>query len=193
MSEQSGWQLASRSVAEAYEHYIMSAFGYAWNQWLVQLAAPQQGDRLLDVACGTGPIARLAAPLVGPTGRVVGLDLNAGMLDLARSMPVPEGLSVEWREGNATALPFDNASFDIVCCNQGIQILPDRRASLREMVRVLAPVGRLALAVWRGLEHQPFYSALAEALERYVGPQVSRKPSGGIHAVPCRRASCTHG
>jgi ubiquinone/menaquinone biosynthesis C-methylase UbiE len=85
MSERSGWQLADASVAEANERYLMSTFGYAWAQALVQLAAPQEGDRLLDVACGTGPVARQAAPFVGPTGRVVGLYLNAGMLEIARS------------------------------------------------------------------------------------------------------------
>src|SRR5260370_23729405 len=78
-----------------------------------------------------------------------------------------------WREGNATALPFQNASFDIVCCSQGLQFFPDRVAALGEMFRVVGPVGRLALAVWRGIEHQPFYSALADALERYVSPEAA--------------------
>jgi ubiquinone/menaquinone biosynthesis C-methylase UbiE len=173
MSERSGWQLAGASVAEANERYLMSTFGYAWTQALVQLAAPQEGDRLLDVACGTGPVARQAAPFVGPTGRVVGLDLNTGMLEIARSMPMPESISLEWQQGDATALPFQNASFDVVCCSQGLQFFPDRATALGEMFRVLAPVGRLALAVWRGIEHQPFYSALAEALERYVNHNVA--------------------
>jgi ubiquinone/menaquinone biosynthesis C-methylase UbiE len=173
VSESSGWQLASGSVAEASERYLMSTFGYAWTQALVQLAAPQEGDRVLDVACGTGPVARYIAPLVGSTGRVVGLDLNSGMLDTARAMPIPEGIPIEWREGNATALPFPNASFDVVCCQQGLQFFPDRPTALREMHRVLAPVGRLALAVWRGLEHQSFYAALTEALERFVSSEAA--------------------
>ena len=139
MSERSGWQLASGSVAEAYEHYLMSTFGDAWTQTLVQLAAPAEGDRVLDVACGTGAVARCSAPLVGPTGRVVGLDLNPGMLTIARGMPAPEGIPIEWREGNATALPFPNASFDLVCCQQGLQFFPDRTAALGEMFGVLAP------------------------------------------------------
>src|SRR5260370_36080559 len=168
MSGQSGWQLASGSDAEAYERYLMSPFGNAWTQALVQLAAPAEGDRVLDVACGTGAAARFAAPLVGPTGLVTGLDLNAGMLTIARAMPAPEGITIAWREGNATALPFPNASFDVVCCQQGLQFFPDRPAALREMFRVLAPTGRLALSVWRGLEHQPFYAALTRALDRYV-------------------------
>jgi ubiquinone/menaquinone biosynthesis C-methylase UbiE len=173
MSASAGWQLASGSVAEASERYLMSTFGYAWTQALIQLAAPQEGDRLLDVACGTGPVARYAAPLVGSAGRVVGFDLNSGMLNTARAMPIPEGVTIEWREGDATALPFPNASFDVVCCQQGLQFFPDQPSALREMHRVLAPNGRLGLAVWRGLEHQPFYAALAEALERYVSSEAA--------------------
>jgi ubiquinone/menaquinone biosynthesis C-methylase UbiE len=160
-------------VAEANERYIMAAFGNAWAQALVHLAAPDEGDRVLDVACGTGPVARYAAPLVGPTGRVIGLDLNVDMLAIARAMPQREGVAIEWQEGNATALPFPDASFDRVCCQQGLQFFPDRPAALQEMCRVLVPGGRLALAVWRGLEHQPFYAALTEALERSVSPEAA--------------------
>ena len=160
-------------MAEANERYIMAAFGNAWAQALVHLAAPDEGDRVLDVACGTGSVARYAAPLVGPTGRVIGLDLNVDMLAIARAMPQREGVAIEWQEGNATALPFPDASFDRVCCQQGLQFFPDRPAALQEMCRVLVPGGRLALAVWRGLEHQPFYAALTEALERSVSPEAA--------------------
>jgi ubiquinone/menaquinone biosynthesis C-methylase UbiE len=173
MSDRSGWQLSGGNVAEAYERYMVSAFGNAWSQMLVLLAAPEEGDRVLDVACGTGAVARYAATFVGPTGRVVGLDLNAGMLAVAHRIPVPEGTSISWQEGNATALPFPNASFDVVCCHQGLQFFPDRSAALQEMFRSLVPAGRLALGVWRGLEHQPFYSALTEALERHVGAEAA--------------------
>lgn len=173
MGEQSGWQLASGSVAELYERYIMSVFGNAWAQTLVQLAAPSDGERVLDVACGTGVVARYTVPYVGPTGRVVGLDLNPGMLTMARTMPQREGVAIEWREGNATALPFPDASFDLVCCQQGLQFFPDRPAALREMCRVLIPGGRLALGVWRSLEHHPFYIVLIAALERYVSAEAA--------------------
>ncbi|HEY5866977.1 MAG TPA: methyltransferase domain-containing protein [Candidatus Tectomicrobia bacterium] len=173
MGESSGWQMASISVAEARERYTMAAFGNAWAQTLVQLAAPGEGERVLDVACGTGVVARYAAPLVGPTGRVVGLDRNAEMLTLARAMPQLDGVTIVWRDGNATALPFPEANFDFVYCQQGLQYFPDRPAALQEMCRVLVPGGRLALGVWRGLAHQPFYTALAEALERSVGPEAA--------------------
>ena len=179
MSERSGWQLASGSVAEAYDRYMVATFGNSFAQALVQVAAPDEGERVLDVACGTGSSARYAAAFVGAAGQVVGFDLNPGMLDKARSIPVMNGTSVIWREGDATALPFPDASFDLICCNQGLQFFPDQPKALREMYRCLVPAGRLALGLWRRLEHHPFYFALSEALERYV----SQESAAGLRAA----------
>jgi ubiquinone/menaquinone biosynthesis C-methylase UbiE len=148
---------------------MMSAFGNAWGQDLVEVAAPGTGQRVLDVACGTGAVARAAAARVGATGHVVGLDLNPAML----AMAYRDGPPIEWREGDATALPFAEATFDLICCHQGLRFFPDRSAALREMFWVLVPGGRLALGVWRRLEHQPFYAALTDALERYVSAQAA--------------------
>ena len=173
MGEQSGWQLSSVSVAEACDRYMMSAFGNAWGQDLVEVAAPSTGQRVLDLACGTGAVARAAAARVGATGHVVGLDLNPAMLAMARAIAHHDGPPIEWREGDATALPFAEATFDLVCCHQGLQFFPDRSAALRDMRRVLVPGGQLALGVWRRLEHQPFYAALTDALERYVSAQAA--------------------
>jgi ubiquinone/menaquinone biosynthesis C-methylase UbiE len=152
---------------------MMSAFGNAWGQDLVEVAAPSTGQRVLDLACGTGAVARAAASRVGATGYVVGLDLNPAMLAMARAIAHHDGPPIEWREGNATALPFGEATFDLVCCHQGLQFFPDRAAALCEMRRVLVPGGRLALGVWRRLEHQPFYAALTDTLERYVSAQAA--------------------
>jgi ubiquinone/menaquinone biosynthesis C-methylase UbiE len=114
---------------------------------------------VLDVGCGTGVVARLAAHHVGPTGKVVGLDLKAGMLAVARSLPSLPGVSIEWQEGNALALPFSAETFDAVLCQQGLQYLPDRPAALGEMHRVLVPGGRLALSLWRPIHGQPHRAA----------------------------------
>ena len=169
MNERSGWQLATRRVADAYDHYMTATFGNTFAQALVQAASPDEGERVLDVACGTGAVGRFAATYVGTTGQVVGLDLNPGMLDRARAIPVANSLPILWREGDATTLPFPDASFDLVCCNQGLQFFPNKSKALLEMLRCLVPAGRLALGIWRGLRHHPFYSALTEALERHVG------------------------
>jgi ubiquinone/menaquinone biosynthesis C-methylase UbiE len=119
---------------------------------------------VLDVACGTGIVARLAADRVSPGGSVTGLDLNPGMLSVARSFSPTLDVGLEWREGSAMALPFANASFNVVLCQQGLQFFPDRLAALREMHRVLAPNGRLGLSVRRPIQQNPYMAAMATPL-----------------------------
>jgi ubiquinone/menaquinone biosynthesis C-methylase UbiE len=170
MSQHEPWQLGGNSH-EVYERYLVPAMFGPWAADLVALAAPQPGERVLDVACGTGIVARLVAPYVGATGRVVGLDPDAGRLAVARALPPTPGAGIEWREGDALALPFAEAVFDLVCCQQGVQFFPDRPTGLREMYRVLVPGGRLALNVWRAIEHNPVALAMAQALGRHVSPE----------------------
>ena len=167
MTDSSGWQLSGSGPA-AYEQYIVPGFMEA-SQELVELAALDEGERVLDVACGTGILARLAARVVGPTGKTVGTDLNEGMLDMARTAEgLVDGPPIEWRPSDAAALPFPDASFDVVLCQYGLEFFADRARGVREMARVLSPGGRLVLRVWRTLDRQPFYVALLEALERHV-------------------------
>ena len=167
MDEQERWQFDA-NTDELYERYLVPGIFGPWAQDLIALATPQAGERALDVACGTGIVTRLLAQHVGRTGTVVGLDFNSGRLAVARSLSHTTGSVIEWREGSALALPFPDASFDFVCCQQGLQFFPDRLAALREMNRVLVPGGRLALNVWRSIQHNPGAAAMAEALERYV-------------------------
>ena len=110
-----------------------------WAADLVDRAALQPGERVLDVACGTGVVARVAAERVGSTGRVAALDVNSGMLAVARSLPAVTGAPVEWHEGSALALPFPDAAFDVAFCQLGLQFFPDRPKALREIRRVLVP------------------------------------------------------
>ncbi len=145
---------------------------------LIELAALRPNERILDVACGTGVAARLAAQLVGAAGSVVGLDFNPGMLAVARSLPPPEGAPVEWVLGSAFALPCTDAAFDAVLCQQGLQYFPDRPAALREMHRALVPGGRLALSVVRSIHFNTVHALLAEALEHHVGAEAA----GILHA-----------
>lgn len=165
-----GWQLEENS-AEAYERYLVPAiFDHGANQ-LIELAGAKPGERVLDVGCGTGIVARRAAPRVGDSGRVVGLDLNEGMLAVARASSSSSRPPIEWRQGNATRLPFPEGAFDVVLCQQALQFVSDRSAALREMHRVLAPQGRAAISVCRPIEHSPAYLLLAECLKRYVGAE----------------------
>jgi ubiquinone/menaquinone biosynthesis C-methylase UbiE len=118
---------------------------------------------------------------VGVAGHVVGVDLNPGMLAVARAQPPARASAkVEWREGDAKALPCDNTTCDVVFCQQGLQFFPDKAQSLRDMHRVLVPEGRLALSVWRALAYNPYTRALAEVLERHVGAD-----AGSGMQAPC--------
>jgi ubiquinone/menaquinone biosynthesis C-methylase UbiE len=110
----------------------------------------KSGERVLDVACGTGIVARLAAAAMG-TGHVVGLDINRGMLAFARSQSAGPRLQIEWHEASALDLPFPDTSFDLILCQLGLQFFPDQPRALREMIRVLVPNGRLALSVFTAI------------------------------------------
>lgn len=173
------WQVAG-NAALAYETHLVPAIFAAWAPRLLGAATPAVGERVLDVACGTGVVARLAAERVGPGGRVAGLDLNPGMLAVAGSRPVT-GAPTGWVQASAGRMPFPDRSFQVVCCQAGLQFFPDRPAALAEMARVLAPGGRLAALVWRSIDHSPGFAALADALDRHIGPAagaIMRAPFG---------------
>ena len=170
----------SGGPAEIYERYMVPGIFGHWARELLDLADPRSGERVLDVACGTGVVARQAAERVGRTGRVVGLDYHAGMLAKARSLGLAGGLAVEWREGDAQRLPLPDGGFDLVTCHQGLQFFPDRPAALREMRRVLAPGGRSAVATWQGLGRNPGHAALTAALARRAGAEVAALMQGAF-------------
>jgi ubiquinone/menaquinone biosynthesis C-methylase UbiE len=170
--EQEQWQLDG-SAPELYQRYLVPAVTALWAADLVDRAALEPGERVLDVACGTGVVARLAAQRVDQTGRVVALDLNPGMLEVARALPAAGGTTIDWYEGSALALPFPDAIFDVALCQLGLQFFPDRPKALQELRRVLVPGGRLALNVFGPLEHNPATQALAQALDRHVDPVAS--------------------
>lgn len=164
------WQLDG-SAAELYERYLVPAITSLWAADLIARAQLKSGDAVLDVACGTGVVTRLAARNLG-AGRLVGLDLNPCMLAVARDVANTES-PIEWIEGSALGLPFPDASFDIVLCQLGLQFFPDRFQALREMRRVLIASGRLALSVYSAIERTPAAFAFAQALDAHLGPGAS--------------------
>lgn len=183
MNEPGQWQVAG-SAPEIYERELVPAVFGVWAPILVELAQPRSGDRVVDVACGTGIVARIAAKRVGPTGAVVGVDLNRGMLSVARSVASKDagsGGPLQWQEASADKLPLPDGSFNIAYCQLGLQFFADRAAALREMRRVLGAEGRIALMVWRDIEESPGFAVLAEALERNIGQTaaaIMRAPFG---------------
>ena len=147
MSQQGRRQVRG-NAAEAYERYLVPTMFTPWAHDLIGRAGLQSGERVLDVACGTGIVARLAAEAVGSSGQVVGVDLNAGRLEIVRAQTPTSGARVEWREGDVKALPYNDAAFDVLFCQQAFQFFPDKAQALREMYRGLTPGRRLVLSVW---------------------------------------------
>ena len=171
MSDHEHWQLDG-SAPELYERYLVPAITSIWASDQIDRANPQPTDHILDVACGTGAVTRLASQRV-INGRVVGLDFNAGMLGVARSIPT-SGAPIEWIEGSALSLPFADQSFDLVLCQLGLQFFPDRPLALHEMHRVLRPQGRVALSVYSPIERTPAAHAFVLALDGHLGPEASK-------------------
>lgn len=169
------WQLQG-SAAELYEHYLVPGITSKWAEDLVARAELRASEEVLDLACGTGVVARLAAQRVA-TGSVTGADLNASMLAVARAS-ASWGAPITWVECSALDLPFASACFDVILCQLGLQFFPDRAKALREMQRVLRPKGRIALSVYSPIERTPGAYAFVRALDEALGADSSRIKRG---------------
>jgi ubiquinone/menaquinone biosynthesis C-methylase UbiE len=157
------------SAAEVYEAFFVPALFAEWPPHLIRAAGLQPGDNVLDVACGTGVLARAAADEVGYQGSVTGLDINPGMLAVARQ----RAPHIAWQEGSAEALPFDDAQFNAVLSQFALMFFSDRARALQEMIRVLRPGGHLVIAVWDEVENIPGYLAMTTLLQRLFGSEAA--------------------
>lgn len=152
-------------AATSYQDVIVPALMEEWAPRVADTAGIRPGHRVLDVACGTGVLTREAARRAGPSGAVTGLDLNPAMLAVAARLSP----TLSWQQGNAESLPFPDQSFDAVVSQFGLMFVPDPVAALREMMRVLVPGGRFAVAVWASLSDTPAYAAEVALVERLAG------------------------
>jgi len=155
--------------ALVYEEFFVAAPFGQWAGRVAGAAPVQPGQRVLDVACGTGVLARAVADQVGPAGSVGGLDLNEGML--ARGCPQSPGIA--WRRVAAESLPFRDGAFDAIVSQFGLMFFKDPSRAIREMLRVLRPGGRAAVAVCDALDHVPAYVAFVALLQRLFGNTIA--------------------
>ena len=160
---------AQIDAANAYEALFVPALFGQWTTRVADAVQIKVGQRVLDVACGTGTLAREIASRTGSAGHVVGADSAPGMLAVARGVAP----SIEWRECAAEALPFADKSFDAVASQFGLMFFTDRHQAIREMLRVLIPNGRLVVAVWDSLDNNPAYAAEVALLERVGGQRAA--------------------
>lgn len=171
---------ASASAMRLYDEILVPRWFEPWARLLLDILKPENGQAVLDVACGPGTVTRLVAQLVGPEGSVTGCDLSPAMLELARSkISVNGSAPITYLECPADALAFPDDAFDLVTCQQGLQFFPNRNAALAEVRRVLRPGGKLGIAVWCAIEECPPCLALANALEQALGTEVADAYKGG--------------
>lgn len=153
-----------------YERYFVPAIGRPLAGELVRAAALRAGERVVDIACGTGVVARLAAEQVGSGGAVTGLDAHPGMLAVAGSVPAV-GATIDWHQADAAATGLPDAAYDAVLCQLGLQFFADRTVALREMRRVLRPGGRIVANVAGAAP--PMFEILEQALVDQVSPDAA--------------------
>ena len=172
----------TREAAQAYERYVARYILGPWAPLLVDAARLAPGERMLDLACGTGVVARAAAQCLGPAGRIIAVDLNPGMIDVARSLAAPAGAPIEWQQASALELPLADASVDAVLCQQGLQFFPDRPRAMREMRRVRCGGGRIAVSVWNSTGR--YNAALGQALRQTLGEELASRFCASRRAPP---------
>ncbi len=167
------WQL-SGNMAERYEEFLVPVIFVPWAQKLLGLAKLKPENQLLDLACGTGIVSRLAA---AKGAIATGGDINAGMLAVAKKCS--GSLNIDFQEADACNLPFDDKKFDVVICQQGLQFFPNKSKALAECFRVLKPGGRAIFCTARALEENPLMTAQVEAIKAHLG----KDKTGAIQAV----------
>jgi ubiquinone/menaquinone biosynthesis C-methylase UbiE len=160
----------SVNPAENYQRFFVPSIGAPLAEDLIEAAGLRPGDRVLDVACGTGAVTRLAAEHVGASGAIAGLDVNPGMLAVARSQ-MPPDVTIGWYEASAESMPLPDEGFDVVLCQLGLQFVPNKLAALREMRRMLTAGGRALISVPGPMP--PMFAIMADALGRHVGPDAA--------------------
>jgi ubiquinone/menaquinone biosynthesis C-methylase UbiE len=169
MNEHAAGQVAA-SAAEIYENFFVPALFAEWPKRVLKAAAVEVGDAVLDVACGTGVLAREAARQVGGGSSVVGVDVNGGMLAVAARL-APD---ISWKVAPAENLPFEAGTFDRVVSQFGLMFFEDQKRALKEMRRMLRSGGTMAVAVWGSLADTPGYAVVAEILAELFGLEVAQ-------------------
>ncbi len=194
------------SAAENYQRDFVPAIATPVSRDLLRAANLQRGERVLDVACGTGLISRLAAERVGPTGTVTGIDIASDMIGVAKAVAAPEGAKIDWQIADAASLPIADASVDVVLCQLGLMFMENRAAAIAEMRRVLVPSGRVVINTPGRI--QPVYELMEQALVEHISPDLGGFVSAvfsmhdpdavatllreaGLRDVSARESTCT--
>jgi SAM-dependent methyltransferase len=163
----------SDELVRVHEQYLVPAIYAQWANRVAEIAEIDLGQHVLDVACGTGTLARAAQLETGLTGKVIGLDANEKMLESAhKKFP-----GITWKLGDASSMPFEKNRFDRVMCQFGLMFIANRVAAIKEMLRVCKPEGFVVIATWGTLHHGGAYEALIDLTKQHIGSRAAMKLS----------------
>jgi ubiquinone/menaquinone biosynthesis C-methylase UbiE len=178
------------SIPENYDRYMVPLIFEPYAADLARRAAQLSPMAVLETAAGTGVVTRALAPRLSPEARYVATDLNPMMLDYAASRQGSDD-RITWRQADALALPFEAATFDLVCCQFGAMFFPDRASGYREARRVLRPGGHFLFNVWDRIEENEFANEVTNALAQMFPNDpprfLARTPHGYHDKVIIRR------
>jgi SAM-dependent methyltransferase len=163
----------SASAADVYESQKVTAVFRPLALASIKAIAIDNNDRVIDIACGTGIVSRVLEEEYPALSRIVGVDLNQGMIGKAQSLTRNTGSRIEWHQSDVSEMPFADLSFSLAICQQGLQYFPDKLLALTEIRRVLSSSGKLVITVWSGAS--PLFLAIAAALETHVNAEVARQ------------------
>lgn len=162
----------SEDAAKIYEEVYLPALFQEWCPLAIQAANVKTGDSVVDVACGSGALAMAVSEHVGSNGKTIGVDINEGMLNIARS----KLSSIEWLNAPAEKLPFTADYFNCVVSQFGLMYFENQEVALREMIRVLKPGGTMAVIVWDKLDNNPGLAAEEYLWQQVFGGEVEDAP-----------------
>lgn len=169
---ESNWATHARMQAAERWERPSAEMGKHVTDALVVYADPKPGERVLDIACGTGAPSLKVARRVGDAGHVIATDLSAEPLKIAAERARERGLNnIEFRQADVHALPFGENVFDLVTCRFGVMFFADLPRALAEILRVLRPGGRVAFAAWGNFD-QPYFQNTVQVVLRHTGAQV---------------------
>ncbi len=173
MNETQEFRFGDDSVASAYDNALVPVLFQPWAVQLVEEYRPWEGRRVLDLATGTGIVAQLLAGQVGPSGKVVGTDINGEMLTLASKRCVGLTPAVKFIECPAYPLEVSSDSIDFIVCQQGFQFFQDKRAAAQEIYRVLCNGGKIIATTWRPVVECQFFGTICKTLNAIGEPEIS--------------------
>lgn len=162
----------SEDAAQIYEDVYLPALFQDWCPLAIQAANISTGDSVIDIACGTGALTIAVSEQVGPKGETVGIDINEGMLNIARS----KSSSIRWLNAPAEQLPFTNDIFNSVVSQFGLMYFENQEVALREMIRVLQPKGSIVITVWDKLDNNHGLAAEEYLWQQTFGEEVDEAP-----------------